>query len=443
MHAYLRAFGWPLGTLFLVLTAVWIAGMILVPQLTMFERAFVYVDRGDELTVTGTQINRLTRDIATIDLDIRMLERQQERAADASTAPASPSPNLPSPSLPSPSIPSPSGPSLSAPSPPVPSPSVPSVTPTPSIAAPTITPTIPSIGGPSRGGTSGSAAGTGEPQDITARIEALEARKVELEARMAQLEAQEARLAAEKANAPRYSLRNFAEMSDVHLQIFLNTLFYATLVTVIAFLVCYPVAYAVATSKSASGTALLLLALIIPYTINELLRIFAWVMILEREGVLNSLLSAIGLFAEGEGPRWVASNWAVFTVMIYAYVLFMVFPLYNTLDTLDRNQIEAARDLGASTWKLHTRIVMPHAKPGIAVGSIMVFMLAAGTIAAPSIVGRGLHPDWFSQVIYRRFFESANWNQGSAYSMMLLVACVAFIMIVMRLFRVSIRDIAK
>ena len=115
--------------------------------------------------------------------------------------------------------------------------------------------------------------------------------------------------------------------------------------------------------------------------------------------------------------------------MIYAYVLFMIFPIYNTIDTLDKNQVEAARDLGGSIWKIHTRVVIPHAKPGIAVGSIMTFMLSAGSIAAPEIVGRGLHPDWFSQLIYRRFFEADSWNQGSAYSLALLIACIAFILL--------------
>jgi spermidine/putrescine transport system permease protein len=234
-------------------------------------------------------------------------------------------------------------------------------------------------------------------------------------------------------------------MSAVHFSIFLWTLFYALCVTVLCFLVCYPVAYAAATMRSQERLTLLMVGLVIPYAINELLRIFSWVMILEKQGILNSLLDGLGIIdmGAGEGLRFVASNGAVFTVMVYAYILFMVFPIYNTIDTLDRNQIEAARDLGASTWKIHTRVVIPHAKPGIAVGSIMTFMLSAGSIAVPEIVGRGLHPDWFSQLIYRRFFEADSWNQGSAYSVALLVACVAFILINMSIFKVGIRDIAK
>ena len=114
---------------------------------------------------------------------------------------------------------------------------------------------------------------------------------------------------------------------------------------------------------------------------------------------------------------------------VYAYILFMVFPVYNTIETLDPNQIEAAKDLGASTLRTHLRVVLPHAKPGIAVGSIMTFMLAAGSIAVPGLVGPGLHPEWFSLVIYRNFFEAGNWNSGSAYSLALLAACTLFILV--------------
>ena len=200
-----------------------------------------------------------------------------------------------------------------------------------------------------------------------------------------------------------------------------------------------------ASSGRRDRVALMLLCLVVPYAINELLRIFAWVMILETRGLLNAALDALGLIdlTAGEGVRWVASNGAVFAVVVYTYLLFMVFPIYNALDTLDRNQVDAATDLGASPWRIHARVIVPHAKPGIAVGCIMTFMLAAGSIAVPEIVGRGMHPDWFSQVISRRFFEADAWNQGAAYATALLVACLAFILLVMRLFGVGIRDIAK
>ena len=405
MRSLTRSLGWPLTTLVVGLVAVWIAGMIALPLATMVERAFVFQDRADDLTVMGTRINRLTRDVATIELDVKMLERE---AANAATEEAAADSGLPAPSI--------SGPSALAPT------LTPSITPTPSA--------------------SGTTSDLG-PKDINAEIASLRARKREIANDIVTLKREEERLQIEKANASRYSLQNFSTISPIHAEVFFSTLGYASLVTVLAFLICYPVAYAAATAKTPNKLALLLLLLVIPYAINELLRTFAWVMILEREGVLNTVLSALGLFAPGEGPRWVASNGAVFTVMIYAYLLFMVFPLHNTLDTLDKNQIEAARDLGASAWQLHARVVIPHAKPGIAMGAIMVFMLSAGSIAVPDVIGRGMHPDWFTQIIYRRFFESANWNQGSAYSLMLLGACIVFVLTVMAAFRVNIRVVAR
>jgi spermidine/putrescine transport system permease protein len=234
-------------------------------------------------------------------------------------------------------------------------------------------------------------------------------------------------------------------MSSLHFQIFVKTIGYAALVTIFALVVCYPVAYTVAQLATPNKAALLMLGLIIPYAINELLRVYAWLMILDYQGVINSFLAWLGL-VDLEARTWIPFleyPGSVFVALIYAYVLFMVFPMYNTIETLDKNQIEAARDLGASTWRIHWRVVIPHAKPGIAVGCIMTFMLSAGSYSVPQVMTRGKSGDWFSQLIYRQFFESFNWNQGAAYSFTLLLVCIAFIFLMMTVFRVGIRDIAK
>ena len=128
--------------------------------------------------------------------------------------------------------------------------------------------------------------------------------------------------------------------------------------------------------------------------------------------------------------------------MVYAFILFMMFPLYNALDTLDPNQVEAARDLGAGTIRIHRRIVIPHAKPGIAVGCIMVFVLTASSYAVPLILGSP-SSFWFTQIIYQWFFEGQNWPQGSAYAFLLLLLCLVFIQAMMRIFKVGLADIAK
>jgi spermidine/putrescine transport system permease protein len=202
----------------------------------------------------------------------------------------------------------------------------------------------------------------------------------------------------------------------------------------------YTIAYHLAKISTPQRAAFLLLLLVIPFWVNELLRTFAWFIILAYQGPLNALLTFLHLIPRP--IRFISGNTAVMVGMVYAFILFMVFPLYNAIESLDRNQIEAARDLGAPVWRIHWRIVIPHAKPGIAVGCIMVFMLAASSYAVPSILG-STSSRWFTEVIYQWFFEGENWPQGSAYAFILLLLCILFILLMMRLFKVGLADIAK
>lgn len=268
---------------------------------------------------------------------------------------------------------------------------------------------------------------------------AVEDKISKIEEQIAELEAQE------KTPQKVYTLSNYTRMSGLHFKIFVRTIIYAAMVTVLALIVCYPIAFAVAQVATPQAAAFLMLGLIVPYAINELLRVYAWLMILDYQGVLNTMLQWVGVtnLAKHEWIPFLESPGAVFVAMVYAYILFMVFPIYNTLETLDRNQLEAARDLGAPTWRIHWRVAIPHAKPGIAVGCIMTFMLSAGSYAVPQIMTRGTSGDWFSQTIYRQFFESNNWNVGAAYAFTLLIVCIVFIFLMMLVFRVGVRDIAR
>ena len=249
----------------------------------------------------------------------------------------------------------------------------------------------------------------------------------------------------EKQPVKVYGLQNYTRMTGVHFQIFVKTILYALVVTLLALVACYPVAYMAAIATSGLRATLMLIGLIVPYALNELLRVYAWLMILDYQGVINGVLDWFGI-VDIENRRWIPfleGPAGVFLAMVYTYVLFMVFPIYNTLETLDRHQIEAARDLGASITRIHRRVVIPHAKPGIAVGCIMTFMLSAGSFAVPQIMTRGQGGDWFSQLIYRQFFEANNWNIGAAYAFTLLAACMVFVFAVMALFGVRLKDIAR
>ncbi|NYZ13175.1 ABC transporter permease [Azospirillum sp. RWY-5-1] len=247
-----------------------------------------------------------------------------------------------------------------------------------------------------------------------------------------------------KAGGPEdvYTLGNYATLwtNRIHLSIFLKTVWASALVTLVTLAVCYPVAYYLAQVAPKRRLPTLVLMLVVPFWINELLRTFAWYIILAYNGPLNLALVWLGVWTEPQ--RLLGGDVGVIVGMVYVYILFMVFPMYNAMESLDRNQIEAARDLGAGWARIHRRIVVPHAKPGIAVGCIMTFMLAAGSYAVPALLG-GPQSRWFTEVIYNWFFEGGNWNQGAAYAFILLVLCVGFILLMMRLFRVGLADIAK
>lgn len=238
-----------------------------------------------------------------------------------------------------------------------------------------------------------------------------------------------------------YTLKNYIVLftTPLHRAIFIKTIWSSIIVTTVALTICYPMAFYLAKVARGARFSWILLGLIIPYWINELLRIFAWQLILADSGILNQLLLYIGFIAEPLNFR--AGNGAVIMGMAYAYILFMVFPLYNAMESLDRNQIDAARDLGSSWLRVHRRIVIPHAKPGIAVGCIMVFMLSAGSIAAPQLLGSP-SSFWFTQIIYTNF-ETANWNQGAAYAMVLAVLCLIFIFGMLKIFKVGLKELTS
>jgi spermidine/putrescine transport system permease protein len=228
--------------------------------------------------------------------------------------------------------------------------------------------------------------------------------------------------------------------NDTHLHAFWITIFVSMIITVANFCICYPLAYYMAQAARPRAVTRLMLMLVVPYWINEILRAFAFRVLFGTGGVLNGVLIGLGLLKEP--IDFLGADVALYAGLTYAYVLIMMFPLYNALESLDRNQIEAARDLGAPWWRIHWEIVLPHAKPGVASGATLVFMLCAGALAAPLILG-GPKTLWFTPIVYDRFFQAFNWPQGAAYALILLAACMAFVLLIMRLFKVSLSEIAR
>ena len=226
----------------------------------------------------------------------------------------------------------------------------------------------------------------------------------------------------------------------VDIGVFLDTIITAVLVTVINLCFCYPIAFYIAKLATPNTARLLVLALVIPFWINELLRSFAIRILFAGEGVINDILLELGLISTA--VNFIALDIALYTGLTYAYILLMIFPLYNALETLDTNQLEAAKDLGSSTVRTHWRIVIPHAKAGIASGCTMVFMLTAGALATPVVLSSP-NTYWFTQLIYQWFNMNDNWSRGSAYSIILLVVSVTFVLLMMRLFKVTIGEVVR
>ncbi len=273
----------------------------------------------------------------------------------------------------------------------------------------------------------------------------LEQQLSEIEDRIQSLLVEEQNLKEAKAQQFPYSTKNYTAMSGLHAWTLAKTVGFSLIVTLIALAACYPVAYTLALQSGPVKSAILFTALFVPYAVNELMRIYAWLTVFDLHGLLNAFLAFVGYasFASDQVIIWYRFPGTVLVVLVYTYILFMVFPIYNTMATLDKNQVDAARDLGAKSWRIHWRVIIPHTKPGIAVGCIMTFMLAAGSFSVPYIITRGLQPKWYTQLIYDKFFESSNWNLGSAYSFILLLICILFILAVMAIFRVKLRQLAQ
>jgi spermidine/putrescine transport system permease protein len=222
-----------------------------------------------------------------------------------------------------------------------------------------------------------------------------------------------------------------------HMWAFGFTIVASVLVTLFNLIICYPLAFYMAQAGTAQKVRLLMLGLIVPYWVNEILRTFAIRLLLTTKGIINQLLMGLGII---DAPLdFLGNNTGLFIGLSYANLLIMIFPLYNAIESLDKNQIEAARDLGAPWWKIHRDVVIPYAKPGIASGCTMVFMLAAGSLAAPQFLG-GPSTLWFTSVVYNFFFQAFNWPRGSAYAFILLAACIAFVMLMLRLFKVKLGE---
>jgi len=205
---------------------------------------------------------------------------------------------------------------------------------------------------------------------------------------------------------------------------FVRTALYAMAVTVLTFLVTFPVAFYITKVVSPRLSGFLTILLLMPFWVSELVRVYGWMILLRESGVINHLLITAGLL---EAPvEMLYNDISMLMGLVYTSMLFMVVPLISSLEGMDDSLIEAAHDLGASPVTIFLRIIIPYAAPGITSGSIVVFMLALGNYLTPKLMG-GKNSLWFTEQIYNEFIASFNWNQGAAFGFLLLVLSSAII----------------
>ncbi|MEC4805075.1 MAG: ABC transporter permease [Jaaginema sp. PMC 1079.18] len=206
--------------------------------------------------------------------------------------------------------------------------------------------------------------------------------------------------------------------APINLRVLSRSLFFALGTTVICLILGFPVAYWLAQRSPPRWRNLLLLGFILPLWTSSLLRSYAWITILRSTGVLNTVLGFLGL----PGIELLNRSPAVFIGMAYGYLPYMVLILYASLEKLDRQLLEASADLGANPLETFQKVTIPQTFPGIAAGSLLVFITALGDFVDPELLG-GASSMTVSRLIYNQFLgTSRNWGFGSALSMVLILA---------------------
>ena len=224
----------------------------------------------------------------------------------------------------------------------------------------------------------------------------------------------------------KFTLGNYATLftKDLYVNAYVRSLWIGVMTTVVCLLIGYPLALFIV-QRSARWRGALLFLVLIPFWTNFLVRTFAWMIILSNNGVLNTLFQGIGL------PRQTMLNTtgAVLVGLIYGELPFMVLPIYASLDRFDFTLLEAASDLGANRTRAFLRVMLPLTMPGVAAGSVLVFIPTVGQFVVSDLLG-GAKVDMLGNLLQRLFTRSnpPNWPLGSAMALIfMLVLTVAVI----------------
>jgi spermidine/putrescine transport system permease protein len=214
----------------------------------------------------------------------------------------------------------------------------------------------------------------------------------------------------------------------IYINVFAKSLSLALVSTLICLLLGYPAAYILAQrSRKKQGSSFLLFMFVLPMWMNALLRTYAWLALLEPNGIINSFLSIFNI-----GPiQFLYNDFGIGLGMVYNYLPFMVLPIHSVLLKIDRSVVEAAEDLGADSRQTFARVIFPLSMPGIFSGINMVFMPAMTTFLIPDLLGGGRYL-LIGNAIERQYMVSRDYTVGSALSIMLLVFVLASLRVLAR-----------
>jgi putrescine transport system permease protein len=212
---------------------------------------------------------------------------------------------------------------------------------------------------------------------------------------------------------------------DLYVFAYVNSLKIAALACVCCLLIGYPMAYGIARAGQAHRGALLMLV-ILPFWTSFLIRVYAWVTLLQSNGPVNAVLLALGVIDQ---PLVLLNTpFAVYVGIVYTYLPFMILPLYAVLEKLDPALLEAAADLGSRPWRSFLSVTLPLSLPGVVAGSLLVFIPAVGEFVIPELLG-GSDTLMIGTVLWNEFFNNRDWPQASAVAVAMLVLLVAPIML--------------
>ena len=220
----------------------------------------------------------------------------------------------------------------------------------------------------------------------------------------------------------------FLLSDSLYVQAFLSSLKVAFISTIVALLIGYPMAYAIARANANWRNTLLLL-IILPFWTSFLLRVYAWMGLLSNQGAINQVLMGLGI--TNEPIVMLQTDFAMYIGIVYSYLPFMILPLYSNLEKHDLTLLEAAVDLGCRPFRAFLSITLPLSKPGVIAGSMLVFIPAVGEFVIPRLLG-GTDSLMIGRVLWDEYFLNRNWPIASAVAIALLLLLVIPIMIFQR-----------